>query len=370
MMTTPAGPPGFGSTFACLAGPRLRAGSGRSNGWRTRTSARLGLTTVLILCTLGCAKTDPASIANLRSPASERRVAITFDDLPGVAMPDETRCDEAALQGSSKRLLAPFVAADAPVAAFVTPGRLCDSLPEAVLDELLNLWIESGAVLGNHTYSHLDLNRVTVSEFLEDIERGASAIERALQTTDQADRFFRFPYLHSGDTQEKRDSVRKWLRDEGYKDGVVTMDNQEWVYSEVYARALERGDEAVAQRTVDEYLVHLEESLSFYEELSMDRFEREIPQVLLLHVNSLNADHIDRVLGLLTDRGYRLIRLQEALRDDAYALADRYVGPRGLSWIFRWMPEAEEIAEAEPRESVWVREQFEEYRRTSSSNES
>lgn len=106
------------------------------------------------------------------------------------------------------------------------------------------------------------------------------------------------------------------------------------------------------------YIEHLEQSAAFYEQLSMDVFGREIPQVLLLHANLLNAEQVGRVVDMLAGRGYAFIGMSAALDDPAYAREDTYVGPRGLSWIQRWALEDGVPIPPEPREHAWVAEAF------------
>jgi hypothetical protein len=72
------------------------------------------------------------------------------------------------------------------------------------------------------------------------------------------------------------------------------------------------------------------------EEQSTAIVGREIPQVLLLPANALNADHLAALLDRLVARGYRLVDLATALADPAYAAADRYTGPGGITWLHRW----------------------------------
>ena len=46
--------------------------------------------------------------------------------------------------------------------------------------------------------------------------------------------------------------------------------------------------------------------------------------------------------------------IAQALADEAYALEDAYVGPRGLSWLHRWaLTRGMELKE-EPREPEWL----------------
>ena len=37
---------------------------------------------------------------------------------------------------------------------------------------LLQQWVDAGVILGNHTYSHPDFNRLTVEEFENEISKG------------------------------------------------------------------------------------------------------------------------------------------------------------------------------------------------------
>lgn len=62
----------------------------------------------------------------------------------------------------------------------------------------------------------------------------------------------------------------------------------------------------------------------------------EIPQILLLHANEINADCLDEMLDRLEARGYAFVSLEEAVRDPAYRTPDEYVGRNGPSWLHRW----------------------------------
>lgn len=288
---------------------------------------------------------------------------MTFDDLPGTALTPDQRCDAARLREVSERILAPFRRHRWPVTGFVTESRLCEELDRAVLDRILKLWLEGGSELGNHTFSHLDLNSVSVEEYVADIRLGERTLRPLLREAGLPLRYFRYPYLHAGDTEDKSKRVRSWLEANGYELGVVTMDNQEWVYSAVYARAKAAGDAEMMKEVVAGYLRHLEGSLAYYERLSLERFGRYIPQVLLLHVNALNADAIEKVIALLRDRGYVFEALESVQTDEAYASIDLYLGETGLSWIHRWFADGVSRSASEPRESPYMQELFRSYRR-------
>jgi hypothetical protein len=72
------------------------------------------------------------------------------------------------------------------------------------------------------------------------------------------------------------------------------------------------------------------------EQLALDLFGRAIPHVVVLHANSLNADHFGALAAMLKQRGYRFISLDDALRDSAYASPLGLSGFEGESWLENW----------------------------------
>ena len=280
----------------------------------------------------------------------DRLVALTFDDLPVSRLPS---CTTGAVRQVTDQLLETLARYDAPATGFVNSGADCGG---EVLEETLVQWLDAGHDLANHTAHHIDINSTPLPEYFRDIEEGGAVVDSLLRERGRRIRYFRPPLLHMGDTPAKREGLRQYLDRTGYRVGVVTMDNQEWVYNRAYDRALQRGDTVLAERVVAGYLDHLDEVYGFYESLSRDAFGREIPQVLLLHANQINADHLDDVLDRLLHRGYRFVTLDEAVADPAYSSRDEYVGPRGLSWIQRWVRTAGGEVPPEPREAEWVAE--------------
>jgi peptidoglycan/xylan/chitin deacetylase (PgdA/CDA1 family) len=286
-------------------------------------------------------------------------VALTFDDLPGSAIPLNGRCDDAAKLRWNEKLIGTLRAHHAPALGLVVASNACDELTP-----FLNAWLDAGHDLGNHTFSHRDLNFMPIAEYEKDIVRGEPRLRDALTKHGKTLRYFRHPLLHTGNSPEVKKKLATFLGDHHYTVAPVTLDSQEWVFAAVYSRALERGDKALARRVADAYVPFMESVVAFFERRTREVLGRDIPHVLLLHMNALNADRLDALLRMLERRGYRFITVGEALRDPAYALPDGYTGPRGISWIHRWglargMPIVEE-----PQEPEWVAREF---RATSSS---
>jgi hypothetical protein len=74
---------------------------------------------------------------------------------------------------------------------------------------------------------------------------------------------------------------------------------------------------------------------AYSEQLSKQMIGYEPKQILLLHANQLEADHIGELIDLMRKRGYRFISLADALGDEAYGLPDTYVG-EGTGWLDHW----------------------------------
>lgn len=262
---------------------------------------------------------------------SQRTVALTFDDIPGVALPGAP-CGSAEQLVWNRKLLAKLHARRAPALGLVVASHACDS----GLSGILNAWVDAGHDLGNHTWSHIDLNRRSVAEYQDNITRGEPPLRAAMARRGKTLKYFRHPFLHAGNTAAKKEAIDRFLRERGYTVAVVTFDNQEWVFAQRYAEALTKHDGKGARRIIEAYIDHMERTVAFFEKRAVAVVGRDIAHVMLLHMNALNADALDRLLAMMERRGYRFITMDEALKDPAYALPDTYVGREGVSWIHRW----------------------------------
>ena len=276
--------------------------------------------------------------------AAEREVAITIDDLPRGG---DASCD--GLLEMTAKLMKPFRDGRIPVTGFVNGARC----PE-VQAQALKIWLDSGAELGNHTYSHMDLNSHGVGEYVTDIVRGEGPIAAL---TGVKPRYFRYPFLHAGDEAQKRQAVIDYLGSHGYRNAPVTLDNSDYMFARVYASALGKGDAALARRVVDAYLPYMESIFEFFEKRSAEVCGHEVRQTLLIHASQLNADVMPRLLNMMKTRGYKFVSLERALDDNAYQMPERFVGRGGFSWVHRWAITAgRKFGSAEPDEPKWIAE--------------
>jgi peptidoglycan-N-acetylglucosamine deacetylase len=122
----------------------------------------------------------------------------------------------------------------------------------------------------------------------------------------------------------------------------------------VYDDARKRGDTAGQDELVHTYLSHSDAVFAYAEQLSRQIMGYEPKQILLLHANQLEADHIGELLEVMRKRGYRFISLEEALADPAYSLPDTYVGEDGTGWLDHWAITMGKPPQRGPEFPQWV----------------
>ena len=291
----------------------------------------------------------------ISATSQQRSVVVAIDDLP-VGQSGSRGCDWASLQPMTAKLLAPIQEQRVPLAAFVIAGN-CASLTLEQRRAIFKMWRDVGAEMGNHGYSHPDLNTMPVAEYEQNILRADSVLRETLQIPRL--RWFRSPMLHTGPDTESKARLAGFLKEHGWRQAPVTFDNSDWMFAYVFNAALEDGDQAMVKRVREAYVPYLESVIEFFERRSVEVVGREFPQVLLLHANRLNAEMLGDVLGMLKRRGYRFTDLETAMRDPAYALPDEYAGKGGFSWIHRWSRTKGMPNRGEPDEPVWLREEYE-----------
>lgn len=265
---------------------------------------------------------------------AERAVSITFDDLPFASVPAE---DSESLRRMTAQLLQSLQTDRVPAVGFVNEWKLYrEGHPDPARVDLLRDWLKAGFELGNHTYSHPSLNRVSLDVFEADLLRGEAVTRPLMQSEGRTLRWFRYPFLHVGATPEVRMAFRDFIAAHGYVVAPVTVNNSEWVFAVAYSRAQAQGDEEAARRIGAAYVPYMEAVFARAEQLTLDLFGRPIPHVLVLHANSLNADHFPALAAMLRQRGYRFIALDDALKDSAYASPMGLSGIEGESWLEFW----------------------------------
>jgi peptidoglycan/xylan/chitin deacetylase (PgdA/CDA1 family) len=243
--------------------------------------------------------------------AAQEQIAITFDDLPSHStLPsDTTRLDIA------KQIIAALKAAKAPAYGFVNGLRLQDDPPS---EPVLQLWRSAGFPLGNHTYSHLNLNRSTLEDWEADTLKNEPVLAPLMPEADW--HWLRFPFLAEGDTVTKHDAVRAFLAAHGYRIAAVTLSFDDYYWNEPYARCVAKGDKATIAAMETAYLAAAGTSFRYYHVLSQELYGRDIPYVLLMHLGAFDARMLPRLLALYKANGVSFISLDQAESDPFYSV--------------------------------------------------
>jgi peptidoglycan/xylan/chitin deacetylase (PgdA/CDA1 family) len=262
-----------------------------------------------------------------------RTMAVTIDDLPFMVAGHPQYLPNA--QRVTKELLRVLRVHKAPAIGFVNERQLQVTGEVDARIALLQQWLDAGMTLGNHTYSHPDLNALSVEQYQDDIVRGDTVLRRLLHPKQPL--YFRHPMTHTGDTLAKKEAIDAFLASRGYKITPHTIENSDFIYNVPYVRALRSNDRAMQKKLRDSYLDFTLAATEFAEKISPQIFGREVPQTLLIHANDLNADCLDELLTRLEKRGYRFITLDEAMSDAAYQTKDTNVSRNGPTWLWRWM---------------------------------
>lgn len=289
---------------------------------------RLIALVVSVLC--GCAFSLPL-VAQLPA-APQRTVAFTIDDLPAGAANSMSGSE---ILEMTKKLLATLQEQKVPAVGFVNEQKLYKSGEVDERIKALSLWPENGFELGNHTFAHTSLNRVPLAAWEEEVVRGETVTRILLAQHKMKLRYLRHPYLDAGIDLQTRREAEAFLTSRGYHVAPVTMDAWDWMYAGVYDDARKRGDTVLQKELIDSYLSYSTAVFDYFEKASKDMFGYEPKQILLLHGNWLEAEHIGELIELLRKRGYQFITLDEALGDAAYSSPDEYVG-EGTGWYDHW----------------------------------
>jgi peptidoglycan-N-acetylglucosamine deacetylase len=273
-------------------------------------------------------------VTPVHAQTSTRTMAVTVDDLPYVKFREGPYVARA--HTATTKILSSLKKHKVTAVGFVNEHMLEVADQREARIDLLRQWVKSGMILGNHTYSHPDFNRLTVEQFQEEITKGEVVTRQLMKSRQPYQLYFRHPMTHTGDTREKKEAIEQFLLARGYKVTPHTIENSDFIFNVPYAQALEKSDEALAKRLREEYLNFTIAATEFAEKISPQVFGREIPQLLIIHANDITADSLDEMLQRFAARGYKFVTLDKVMSDAAYQTKDTMVTKFGPTWLWRW----------------------------------
>jgi peptidoglycan/xylan/chitin deacetylase (PgdA/CDA1 family) len=246
--------------------------------------------------------------------ARPQQIAFTWDDVPshGPLPPGEIRL------GISHKIIEAMQTAHLPPAYGFINGVALDREPRS--EPVLKDWHDAGFPLGNHTWSHMNLNTATLADWEADLLKNEPILETyADKYASGSDwHWLRYPYLAEGDTPEKRAAARQFLAAHHYRIAAVTMSFGDYMWNDPYARCVAKNDTAAIAQLESSYLDAASSDADFRRDLAKALFGHDIPYVLLMHVGALDARILPRLLALYKSKGFTFVTLEEAEKDPFY----------------------------------------------------
>jgi peptidoglycan/xylan/chitin deacetylase (PgdA/CDA1 family) len=258
-----------------------------------------------------------AAMLALAGTALAQSVAFTFDDGPQLS---ET--PRLTAQQRNQAILDTLAKRKVQAALFVTVGHGANR-PEGYA--LAKAWGQAGHALGNHTMTHPDLHSAKVS--LAQYQQEILDCDAIVRTLPGYQKWFRYTYLREGNTPEKRDGMRAFLQQQGYRNAYVSLDTSDWRFDDKLRDILSKNPHADLAPLRQLYLAHVKQRALAYRALSQQLQGRDIAQVLLLHHNLVNALWLDDIIAQFTDMGWTITTPAAAFADPVYQLAPERAAP-------------------------------------------
>jgi len=197
--------------------------------------------------------------------------------------------------------------------------------------QLLDEWNKAGHLIGNHTYSHQNLNSPSMK--LDTYTADIAKAETLLKTFSRFQKYFRFPMLKEGDTAAKRDGVRTFLSEHGYRVGHVTIDTSDWVITSRLSDRLAKDPSADVKPFRDFYLEHMWDRAQYYDSLARRVLGRPVKHTILMHYNLLNGLVLGDLIEMFKSKGWKFIDASEALADPVFSAKPKVL-PAGESIVW------------------------------------
>jgi hypothetical protein len=198
-------------------------------------------------------------------------------------------------------------------------------------------------MIGNHTYSHRNYSasETVVADYQQDILRA----EELLNGFAHFKKYFRFPALREGETAAKRDSMRAFLAEHGYRVGHVTIDNSDWAIDQRLTTRLKKDPNADVKPYRDFYMEHMWARAEYYDTLARRVLDRPVKHTVLVHFNLLNGLFLNDLIAMLKSKGWQPIDAEEAFTDPVF-LAKPKILPAGESIVWSLAKEKGTIAKS------------------------
>jgi len=238
--------------------------------------------------------------------AHKKTIAITIDDLPFVG---EYR------NFHLNMMMNTMVQQQVPATGFI--------IAKEVRNDnwgMLHKFRNAGFGLGNHTFSHANLNRLTADEYIQEIKKADSLLSPVLTKP----KYFRYPYLAMS-TGSKRNAILCYLAKKKYKVAPITIDSKDFAFNQRLLSVPELKRRDYLNELKPFYLDFIWQQTAKAE--NQHHHNAEQSQILLIHANLLNAYVLPDIINLYKEQGYEFITLDDALMTYKHAMNCKKMKP-------------------------------------------
>jgi beta-lactamase regulating signal transducer with metallopeptidase domain len=282
----------------------------------------------------------------------EKKIAVGFVSIPPV---DRTENPPKDSEATARLLIEKLKAHRVPAIGFLQGAMISDGeklFP--VRANIVRLWRDAGFEIGIGNFKHVWFYDTPYDEYVGGVEKNEAVARRILAEKNLPLRYFSYPFLNTGKNADDRNRFEAWLQTRGLSAVKYTIDNQEWMYSYAYDMARNDNDINTMNEIRAEFLGYMTKMFDHYEAYSSEMFRRDINQTLVLTTSRLIADSADELFGMIENRGYRFVPIDEAQADEAYRTPENFYGKAGVSWFERWQLAQGKKLRAEPKVSKSV----------------
>lgn len=277
---------------------------------------------VIIICSFIFLSGAILSNSADKSSQKKKYICITFDELPAAS-----GFQEVDRQAVTYLILQSLEKHKVKAAGFVVGTQIEGSF------DILGEWLNKGHLLGNMTYTNQDYHQIDIEQFISDIKSGKEAIGTMLAGFGQKKRYFRYPYLHYGNTVPKKEQAVLYLDDQRYNIAHATVVIDDYLYNLSLEKLGKIPDSSDYEKLMNEYINHVLDEIESAEILSKEILGRSCRQILKLRANRLNAVYLDEMLTQIENIGYKFVSIDYALKDKLYRKPEAYFGSRGVGYL-------------------------------------
>lgn len=227
--------------------------------------------------------------------AQKKTIAITIDDLPFVG--DYRNFHLNMIIDSMKTL-------QIPITGFIIASEVRNDSWET-----LQKFRDAGFGLGNHTFSHANLNKVKSKKYIQEINRADKILLPVLTEP----KYFRYPYLAMS-SGRKKDKILCHLSKKNYHIAPITIDSKDFYFNQRLLSVPELDRRNYLNELKTFYLDFIWQQTLKAEEHDQFNHQAKQSQILLIHANLLNAYVLPDIIKLYKRKGYTFVTLEDALK--------------------------------------------------------